>query len=240
MIENIQGMNSYFGEAGRCGTQVSTYCWGQGGKKPESFRAATSLWKHLIPFRSGVLEDLYLSVFRILYFKKRVFLTAQPAELCKIVLPRSCECANFPCYCSEIVFRFVGSIIMGIPTVEKFLCCCQLKTGVLIIGAINLVIITLADVWIIDHDGVTPMSEKNEEKWQHFFNFITKWNLIHHTCADWSSFGSFGIWDEPWRTQRCCLWGPWWPWPWGSATATGKMVMLAKLFTMILIEKPYH
>ena len=57
---------------------------------------------------------------------------------------------------------------MGIPTVEKFLCCCQLKTGVLIIGAINLVIITLADDWIIHHDGVTPMSEKNEEKWQHF------------------------------------------------------------------------
>ena len=28
---------------------------------------------------------------------------------------------------------------MGFPTVEKFLCCCQLKTGVLIIGALNLV-----------------------------------------------------------------------------------------------------
>ena len=78
-----------------------------------------------------------------------MFLTAQPAELCKVVLPRSCECANFPCYFSEIIFRFVGSTIMGIPTVEKFLCCCQLKTGVLIIGAINLVIITLADIWII-------------------------------------------------------------------------------------------
>ena len=41
--EIFRGMNSYFGEAGCCGTQVSTYCWGQGGKKPESFRAATSL-----------------------------------------------------------------------------------------------------------------------------------------------------------------------------------------------------
>ena len=85
------------------------------------------------------------------------------------------------------------------------------------------------------------VSRPSPKKWREmaaFFNFITKWILIHHTCADWSSFGSFGIWDEPWRTQRCCLWGPWWPWPWGSATATGKMVMLAKLFTMILMERP--
>ena len=28
---------------------------------------------------------------------------------------------------------------MVVPTVERFLCCCQLKTGVLIIGAVNLV-----------------------------------------------------------------------------------------------------
>ena len=71
-------MNSYFGEAGRCGTQVSTYCWRQGGKKPESFRAATSLGKHLIPFRSRVLEDLYLSVFHIPKLKKRCF--SQPSQ----------------------------------------------------------------------------------------------------------------------------------------------------------------
>ena len=45
---------------------------------PESFCAATSLRKHLIPFRSRILEDLYLSVIRIPKLKKRCF--SQPSR----------------------------------------------------------------------------------------------------------------------------------------------------------------
>ena len=39
------------------------------------------------------------------------------------------------------------------------------------------------DNYQYDHDGVTSMSEKNEEKWQHFFKFHHKVYLdTSHSC----------------------------------------------------------
>merc|ERR1712013_85362 len=52
---------------------------------------------------------------------------------------------------------------MGIPTLEKFLCCCQLKTGVLILGALSVVASGVLDD--LDLEGQQLQQLNNASTW---------------------------------------------------------------------------